>query len=66
MWLSTSLLVWAFVPNLNFLYALAVGVCITPTDHVLSNIIVKGKFADKNVPRGLQSIIIAESETITD
>jgi len=62
MWLSTSLLVWAFVPSLNFLYALAVGACITPTDPVLSNI-MKGKFADKNVPCGLQSIIIEESGT---
>lgn len=63
MWLSTSLLVWALVPNLNFIYALAVGACVTPTDPVLSNTIVKGKFADKNIPKELQKIIIAESGT---
>jgi sodium/hydrogen antiporter len=28
---------------------------------VLSNSIVKGKFADKNVPKDLQKIIVAES-----
>ncbi|CAN8103365.1 unnamed protein product [Discula destructiva] len=61
MWLSTSLLVWALVPGLPFLHALAIGSCVTPTDPVLSNVIVKGKFADHNVPKELQQIIIAES-----
>ena len=61
MWLSSSLLVWGMVPNLSFLHSLAVGACITPTDPVLSNSIVKGKFADKNIPKDLQKIIIAES-----
>lgn len=61
MWTSTSLLVWAMVPNISFLFALAVGACVTPTDPVLSNSIVKGKFADKNIPRELQKIITAES-----
>ncbi|KAF7859610.1 hypothetical protein EAF04_008689 [Stromatinia cepivora] len=61
MWLSSSLLVWGMVPNLSFLHALAVGACVTPTDPVLSNSIVKGKFADKNIPKELQKIIVAES-----
>ena len=61
MWLVSSLLVWAMVPNLPFLHALAVAACVTPTDPVLSNSIVKGKFADANIPKDLQKIIIAES-----
>ena len=61
MWILTSLLVWAMVPNFSFLYALGVGACVTPTDPVLSNSIVKGKFADKNIPKELQLIIIGES-----
>jgi NhaP-type Na+/H+ or K+/H+ antiporter len=61
MWLVTSLLVFAFVPHISFLQALAVGACVTPTDPVLSNSIVKGRFADKNIPKDLQNIIIAES-----
>ncbi|KAK1750006.1 Sodium/hydrogen exchanger family-domain-containing protein [Echria macrotheca] len=61
MWLATSLLVWGLVPNISFLHSLAVGACVTPTDPVLSNVIVKGRFADHNVPRELQQIIIAES-----
>ncbi|KAF9878570.1 sodium/hydrogen exchanger family protein [Colletotrichum karsti] len=61
MWLATSLLVWGLVPNLPFLHALAVGACVTPTDPVLSNVIVKGRFADHNIPKELQNLIIAES-----
>lgn len=61
MWLSSSLLIWGLIPNLDFLHALAVGACVTPTDPVLSNSIVKGKFADKNIPKDLQKLIIAES-----
>ncbi|KAK7928804.1 sodium/hydrogen exchanger family protein [Apiospora marii] len=61
MWLLTSLLVWGLVPKIPFLHALAVGACVTPTDPVLSNVIVKGKFADHNIPKELQKIIIAES-----
>jgi NhaP-type Na+/H+ or K+/H+ antiporter len=61
MWLCTSLLIFALVPHISFLQALAVGACVTPTDPVLSNSIVKGQFADKNIPKDLQKIIIAES-----
>ncbi|KAI1418149.1 Sodium/hydrogen exchanger family-domain-containing protein [Hypoxylon sp. FL1857] len=61
MWVITSLLIWALVPNLPFLHALTIGACVTPTDPVLSNVIVKGRFADHNVPKDLQKIIIAES-----
>ena len=61
MWLCSSLIIWGLVPNFSILPALAAGACITPTDPVLSNSIVKGKFADKNVPKALQKIIIAES-----
>lgn len=61
MWLSTSLLVWGLVPGIDFVMALTVGACVTPTDPVLSNSIVKGRFADGNIPPALQKIISAES-----
>lgn len=61
MWIFSSMIVWALVPNITFLYALAVGACVTPTDPVLSASIVKGKFADKHLQRPLQDLIIAES-----
>jgi len=63
MWMVTSLIMWALIPNISILQALAVGACVTPTDPILSNSIVKGKFADKNIPDELQKIIIAESGT---
>jgi len=61
MWLATSLLVFGLVPDIPILHALAVGACVTPTDPVLSNVIVKGKFADNNIPKDLQDLIIGES-----
>ena len=61
MWICSSFIVWAMVPNLSFLHSLAIGACVTPTDPVLSNSIVKGRFADTNIPKDLQKIIIAES-----
>jgi NhaP-type Na+/H+ or K+/H+ antiporter len=61
MWMISSLIIWAVVPDLPFPHALAVAACITPTDPILSNTILKGKFADRNVPKPLQNIIIAES-----
>jgi sodium/hydrogen antiporter len=61
MWMSASLIVWGTVPHLPILHALAIGACVTPTDPILSNSIVKGKFADKYIPKDLQRIIIAES-----
>lgn len=63
MWLATSLLVWGLIRPPSFLHALAVGACVTPTDPVLSAVIVKGKFADKNIPKELQNLIVAESGT---
>lgn len=61
MWIATSLLVWGLAGTPSFLHALAVGACVTPTDPVLSAVIVKGKFADHNIPPELQNLIVAES-----
>ncbi|KAL8957515.1 MAG: hypothetical protein Q9193_005234 [Seirophora villosa] len=61
MWVASSLLIWGLIPNLTYLHALAIAACITPTDPVLSNSIVKGKFADQNIPVEMQNLIIAES-----
>ncbi|KAH7123180.1 Sodium/hydrogen exchanger family-domain-containing protein [Dactylonectria macrodidyma] len=61
MWMATSVLVWGLAGRPSFLHALAVGACVTPTDPVLSAVIVKGKFADHNIPKDLQNLIVAES-----
>ncbi|KAK7439708.1 hypothetical protein CaCOL14_010422 [Colletotrichum acutatum] len=61
MWTCTSAVVWLIVPSLPLVHALAIAACITPTDPVLSTTIVKGRFAEENVPEDLQQIIVAES-----
>ncbi|KAK2035494.1 Na/H antiporter [Colletotrichum zoysiae] len=61
MWACTSAVVWLFVPDLPVVHALAIAACVTPTDPVLSTTIVKGRFADENVPEDLQQIIVTES-----
>ncbi|KAK1718148.1 Na/H antiporter [Colletotrichum acutatum] len=61
MWTCTSAVVWLIVPGLPLVHALAIAACITPTDPVLSTTIVKGRFAEENVPEDLQQIIVAES-----
>lgn len=52
MWLASSLLIWSMVPHLSFLYALAIGACVTPIDPVLLN---------SNILKDLKKIITAES-----
>lgn len=61
MWLLTSLIVWAVIPDIHFVYALVIGATMTPTDPVLSASIVKGQFADKYIPEELRMLIVAES-----
>ncbi|KAI8979644.1 Sodium/hydrogen exchanger family-domain-containing protein [Mycotypha africana] len=61
MWLVSGLLVWAMIPGLNFLESLMISACFTPTDPVLANSIVQGKFAEKHVPTHVRHIISCES-----
>ncbi|GAA5805596.1 hypothetical protein HPULCUR_011116 [Helicostylum pulchrum] len=61
MWLSSGLFVWVLIPGLNFTEALMIAACFTPTDPVLANSIVHGKFAEKHVPLHVRQIISCES-----
>jgi len=61
MWLISSLIVWALTKNFSFLESLVVGGCIAPTDPVLANSIIKGRFADDYMPLDLTHFIAAES-----
>lgn len=54
-------LIYAFIPGLSFLSALAVGACLTPTDPILAAAVVGGKYADKHVPAHLRHLLAAES-----
>lgn len=70
MWMISALFTWAIIfvveptggiVRMPFLHAMAIGACITPTDPVLSNTIVKGRWADKHVPSEVTQLISAES-----
>lgn len=60
MWISSSLIL-KLTLNLSWYNAFLIGACVTPTDPVLANGIVKGRFADNHLPRFLRDIISAES-----
>lgn len=61
MWIVSASLILVCIPGLKFIQALIIASCVTPTDPVLCNSIVKGKFAEKHVPEALRNIISAES-----
>lgn len=86
MWLTSALLIWGLIPDLDFVRALlllfvcyemvcdhplttlltqiesmVLAACVTPTDPVLSNSVVKGRFAEKHVPPRIRYLLSAES-----
>ncbi|GAA5996141.1 uncharacterized protein JCM10292_007417 [Rhodotorula paludigena] len=60
-WFVSAGFVLLFVNGITFLEALAIAACITPTDPILANAIVKGRYAEKHVPKAVRDIISAES-----
>lgn len=50
-----------FICNLNWTYAFIIGACVAPTDPVLANSVIKGKFATKYVPLNIRKLICFES-----
>ncbi|GAA6057769.1 hypothetical protein JCM3770_006835 [Rhodotorula araucariae] len=60
-WFVSAGFILLFVKGLSFLEALAISACITPTDPILANAIVKGRYAEKHVPKVVRDIISAES-----
>ncbi|CAG8447843.1 9938_t:CDS:2 [Diversispora eburnea] len=63
-WIFSGLLIWWIIPQLTFLGSLALAACITPTDPILSNSVVKGKFAEKHVPPHIRNLLSAERESV--
>ncbi|OAQ30609.1 Sodium/hydrogen exchanger [Linnemannia elongata AG-77] len=61
MWLTSALLIWGMIPNLDFVESMVLAACVTPTDPVLSNSVVKGRFAEKHVPPRIRYLLSAES-----
>ncbi|KAJ9113826.1 hypothetical protein QFC19_000019 [Naganishia cerealis] len=60
-WLVTALFMWALIPHLEFLTCLAIAACVTPTDPILAQAVVGGRFATKHVPAHIRHLLSAES-----
>ncbi|KXN67140.1 Sodium/hydrogen exchanger, partial [Conidiobolus coronatus NRRL 28638] len=61
MWLISGGIIKLFLPSLTYLECLLIAACVTPTDPILANSVVKGRFAEKNVPINVRDILSAES-----
>ncbi len=46
---------------LSWYEAMIIGACITPTDPVLANSVIKGKFANRYIPTHLRNLLAMES-----
>ncbi|KAJ9101761.1 hypothetical protein QFC21_003100 [Naganishia friedmannii] len=60
-WIVTALFMWALIPHLEFLTCLAIAACVTPTDPILAQAVVGGRFATKHVPAHIRHLLSAES-----
>lgn len=56
-WLVSASFVYALIPGLTFLESLCIAACVTPTDPVLANSVVKGRFAEKYIPPHVRNIM---------
>lgn len=57
---SAAFIHWIF-PALSYTSALLIAACLTPTDPVLANAIVTGRWAERNVPERIRFLLAAES-----
>ncbi|OSX66241.1 hypothetical protein POSPLADRAFT_1043707 [Postia placenta MAD-698-R-SB12] len=60
-WVVVAAIIYGLFPGYNYISALVVAACLTPTDPIISAAIVGGKFALKHVPTNLRRILSAES-----
>ncbi|ESK83719.1 na+ h+ exchanger 1 [Moniliophthora roreri MCA 2997] len=60
-WFISAAFIFALVPGLNFLSSLVVAACLTPTDPILAQAVVGGKYANKHVPAHIRHLLAAES-----
>ncbi|KAK7696363.1 hypothetical protein QCA50_001017 [Cerrena zonata] len=60
-WFVVAGIIKALFPAYNFVSALVVAACLTPTDPIICAAIVGGKYALKHVPKELRHILAAES-----
>ncbi|KZT72170.1 hypothetical protein DAEQUDRAFT_723348 [Daedalea quercina L-15889] len=60
-WIVVAAIIYGLFPYYNYISALVIAACLTPTDPIISAAIVGGKFAIKHVPPNLRRILSAES-----
>jgi NhaP-type Na+/H+ or K+/H+ antiporter len=60
-WFISAAFIYGLIPGLNFLSSLAVAACLTPTDPILAQAVIGGKWADKHVPAHIRHLLAAES-----
>jgi len=60
-WVIVAAVIWGLFPGYDYLSALVVAACLTPTDPIISAAIVGGRYAIKHVPPNLRHILSAES-----
>ena len=60
MWLISSIGIKLLI-GIDWLDAMLIGACVTPTDPILANSIVHGSFAEENIPHHVRLLISAES-----
>lgn len=56
-WLISAAFIFALIPGLTFLESLCIAACVTPTDPVLANSVVKGRFAEKHIPPHIRNLM---------
>lgn len=57
---TISTVIIHFLLNLPLQFALVLAACVTPTDPVLASSILKGKFANRYIPKHLRNLLIVE------
>ncbi|KAJ3388983.1 hypothetical protein HDU92_001222 [Lobulomyces angularis] len=60
MWLTTALVLWKII-GFTWYQSLLIGACCAPTDPVLSNSIVNGRFAELHIQPRVRQLLSAES-----
>ena len=60
MWLVSSLCVY-LVMGFGWWESMMIGACLAPTDPVLANAVIKGKFANRYIPGHLRNLLSVES-----
>ncbi|KAI9097192.1 Sodium/hydrogen exchanger family-domain-containing protein [Phlyctochytrium arcticum] len=60
MWLFVALMIWAIV-GIDWVHCLVIAACTAPTDPVLANSIITGRFADKYISVPIRELLSGES-----